>query len=173
MRARVAEQKAQEILSTIGYQQLPIKVEEIVKKLNIELVRKDLPSEIHGALYVSGIERPIIIVNKSQSSRRIRFTIAHELGHYLLKHGAEMHVDKQILFRDERSSTAQDNAEIAANVFAAELLMPRELVFEKYSEFVKEVFKDDDALVSKLAEVFEVSSVAMGYRLKNLKLIVD
>ena len=48
-----------------------------------------------------------------------------------------------------------------ANRFAAELLMPAEAV-----EYLVRTMKD--ATVAKMASRFDVSQVAMGYRLKNL-----
>jgi Zn-dependent peptidase ImmA (M78 family) len=102
----------------------------------------------------------------------VRFTIAHELGHYFVNQGTDVHVDKQILFRSEQSSNAMERSEIAANAFAAELLMPSEIVHQKYAELCKRIYRDDDALVDELAKLFGVSTVAMGFRLKNLGLIL-
>ena len=63
---------------------------------------------------------------------RQRFTIAHEIGHFLLHTDEDVHIDEKrpIGRRDDLSSQAVDACEIEANQFAAELLMPESLVRE-------------------------------------------
>ncbi|WP_027705042.1 ImmA/IrrE family metallo-endopeptidase [Zymobacter palmae] len=96
--------------------------------------------------------------NSYENVLRSRFTIAHELGHILLGHVQYDHTPK----RDD-PSTAIDHEEISANSFAAELLMPEERV--------KRLFQGG-ATLSELANIFDVSEIAMQYRLKNLGLIL-
>ena len=96
--------------------------------------------------------------NIDEVSYRSRFTIAHELGHVLLghvKHGCKPLRDTSF------PSHSLDVNEIAANNFAAELLMPENMV--------RHYFKAKPPL-GKIAEVFGVSEAAMMYRLKNLGL---
>lgn len=62
-----------------------------------------------------------VFIPQLTSSRRDRFTIAHELGHYYLHYlHAKEHGDKRF------SRGGQDRAETEANVFASALLMPAE-----------------------------------------------
>lgn len=80
-------------------------------------------SEISGAV---NHKNQTIYINSSESAYRKRFTIAHEIGHIVL-HGRDSdRVDyrKQIGF-----ASGNEMAEIEANRFAAELLMPHD-VFE-------------------------------------------
>ncbi|USK87293.1 ImmA/IrrE family metallo-endopeptidase [Peribacillus asahii] len=51
-----------------------------------------------------------ISVNKNHSRQRQRFTIAHELGHFLLHKGTAIHVDRnfRVNFRNGASSQATD-----------------------------------------------------------------
>lgn len=92
-----------------------------------------------------------------------RFTIAHELGHYFL------HRDRI----DQSSEGLTDNAiyrsglstkeEIEANTFAADLLMPLDIVCEVIDTHNKE---EEGALTpSLLAEKFHVFELAMKVRL--------
>ncbi|WP_052959708.1 ImmA/IrrE family metallo-endopeptidase [Pseudomonas lundensis] len=64
--------------------------------------------------------------------------------------------------RDTSFNNYNDPDEIAANAFAANLLMPEDLVRDLYGSARN---------VQDLAEAFGVSSVAMTYRLKNLGMI--
>jgi len=54
------------------------------------------------------------------------FTIAHEIGHFILHHGeSDLFIDTTyVAFRDSESTKGENRAEIQANQFAAALLMP-------------------------------------------------
>ena len=82
--------------------------------------------------------------------------MAHELGHYALGHGTRPR-DLPTMF----SSRQTDPIERDANKFAAALLMPASAI--KY--LVSQMGVTD---ISDLASTFDVSEVAMEYRLKNL-----
>jgi Zn-dependent peptidase ImmA (M78 family) len=114
--------------------------------------------------------RITIGVNSNQTSRRQRFTIAHEIGH-LRMHNETMIIDKvvRVDYRNEASSQAIDNKEIEANSFAAELLMPRRLIIEEVTKWAaSHSIVDIEELADDLSEIFFVSSAAMNYRLTNL-----
>lgn len=61
----------------------------------------------------------IIVVNNKATLERQRFSIVHELGHFVLKHGV-----LQFAFTSERN-TRSHWQEVQANAFAAEVLMPK------------------------------------------------
>lgn len=99
---------------------------------------------------------PTIRYSDAESTVRQRFTIAHELGHHALGHGAA--------FRDPVAHFSLQNYdpdEASANRFAAELLMPADAI-----EYLLRTTKN--ATIAALASRFGVSQVAMRYRLKNL-----
>ena len=110
----------------------------------------------------------IIGVNSSHSIGRQRFTTAHELGHLILHKDENLHVDERspIGFRNEESSLATKDVEIEANQFAAELLMPAELL-EKEIAALPDDIEAEDAVVL-LADRFQVSEQAMTIRLTSL-----
>ena len=122
----------------------------------------------------SDAERPwLIIVNSEHHASRQRFTLAHELGHLLLHDYTEPHADRGyvIRFRDGRSSAGRVREEIEANQFAAELLMPRDLVLQRASALRLEYVPldaEDDPAVTELARAFGVSRHALLIRLSNL-----
>lgn len=103
--------------------------------------------------------RPTIRYNEDESPVRQRFTIAHELGHHVLGHGAR--------FRDkakEFTLSNYDPVEAEANRFAAALLMPDPLVTNM-------VVRRGITSLSELADRFKVSQVAMKYRLEGMRLL--
>ena len=103
---------------------------------------------------------------------RQRFTVAHELGHLLLHGYTTPHADSnfRVRFRDAESSTGSVREEIEANQFAAELLMPRELVAAQATRIGLDYASpdDDDPKLSRLARAFQVSKLALSIRLAGL-----
>lgn len=108
-----------------------------------------------------------IYVNKTDSMNRKRFTIAHELGHYFLKHlenkGEYVDMHREALYTN-------DPNELDANEFAACLLMQSDIVINKF-KVLKNVGFSQDYIIYKLSEIFIVSQAAMKNRLRNLRLI--
>lgn len=166
------EDRARSLLEEQGINYAPVPVHEIAESQGIEVSYDHFDGDVSGMLFRKDA-LVAIGINSSHSPTRQRFTLAHELGHFLLHDGRPVIVDKsvRINYRDERSSLATDSEEIQANQFAAELLMPRNIVFD-------EVIKahgsaddiDEDWFVDELAQQFDVSRQAMEYRLINLGL---
>lgn len=113
----------------------------------------------------------VIFVNAEHRSTKKRFTIGHEIGHYL-KHKDKIgpnteHVDtvqrvldKNALYRNERPmNDTEEQMEIEANAVAADILMPEDL-------FVKAFHETND--IEMLAEQFWVSPAAAAFRAKIL-----
>ncbi len=115
-------------------------------------------------------EKYKIYIHDGCSENRKRFTLAHEIWHYCLHKdylkdtGPFIDNDNTLYNRPWYFNLSEDlkNKEEEANFFAAEILMPWDLV--------KEAYNKDDSL-QKLADFFSVSTEAMFYRLKNLSLI--
>ena len=92
---------------------------------------------------------------------RRRFSVAHEVGHFLLHTGAgPQGVFCRVGDLRPDPDSPERLRERQANRFAAELLMPRELVEREVARLGPDPFT--------LARVFAVSDVAMGFRLVNL-----
>jgi Zn-dependent peptidase ImmA (M78 family) len=137
--------------------------------LGIEIRQEPFEGEISGVLYRDG-QSSIIGVNSLHHRNRQRFTIAHEIGHFLL-HEFDVHVDRRyrIVLRDENSSLATDPSEIDANCFAAELLMPYDFLERDVPKYMRD-FEEETGL-EQLAGLYGVSRQAMAFRLANLGLI--
>ena len=146
----------------------PVPVDKLAERLGIKVIVAPLQSNVSGALINDG-GKYYIAVNSTHHRNRQRFTIAHEIGHYSLEHGMGEHIDREftVIMRDENSSTAEDANEIAANQFAAALLMPKDFMLR---EFVRLGSFDDEA-VTRLALRYQVSELALQLRLRNLGLL--
>ncbi|MBI2436645.1 MAG: ImmA/IrrE family metallo-endopeptidase [Candidatus Magasanikbacteria bacterium] len=106
------------------------------------------------------LDQKIIYINEHDPSYRQSFTVAHELGHIVLEHQPSK-VEVQYLYRNTNITTTDEEKE--ANVFAANLLMPKifiEKIMKQYN-----LHKED---VNTLAGIFGVSPQAMNLRLKYL-----
>jgi Zn-dependent peptidase ImmA (M78 family) len=145
-----------------------VPVQKIAKLEGIQVVDIPATDDISGALVRSG-GRVIIAVNPRHHIHRRRFTIAHELGHFFKHADVETHVDQdfRINFRDARSSGAVDWMEIAANEYAASLLMPTGFLLHDLTRPQHLT----ESRVQSLATRYEVSTLAMRLRLTNLGML--
>lgn len=130
-----------------------LKLIELRDDLRVEFVSLDL--SISGKLSRDG-DKWVISVNKEHSRNRQRFTLAHELAHYVLHKSEKESFTDTVFFR----GMSVNNIEYAANNFAAKLLMPEDRV--------RRLVREGVASVEKLAESFGVSVAAMLYRVKQL-----
>ncbi len=169
------ERRARDLLQEQKITEPPVPVETIAKNIGAKIVFEpfDGTDDISGILYQDGPYN-IIGINSVHHRNRQRFSIAHEIGHLVL-HKKKLFIDKavKIDFRDSTSSKAINAEEIAANAFAAELLMSREFVVSEIERILKRkrsMAKDD--LIATLSGIFEVSTKAMEYRLNNLGFLV-
>src|SRR5690348_3875694 len=119
-----ARRRAEELVSAVGIQRPPVDVNTIALHIGVPIVHMDLEGDVSGLL-ASTKGSSVIVVRKGDHENRKRFTIAHEIGHYYLRHqfevGEHVHVDRgnYISLRGPRSSQGIDPKEIEANQFAA------------------------------------------------------
>lgn len=154
------------ILSAHNVTQPPVPVERIARGLGAVINYSPFEGELAGML-VRTKEKTIIGVNTLHHHNRQRFTIAHECGHLVL-HRDEVHIDRKFTVkrRDQISSLAIDAQEIEANRFAAELLMPFDMIINELIE--SDVDYEDAADVKRLSSKYKVSAQAMSNRLSNI-----
>lgn len=100
-----------------------------------------------------------VIYNKNHHVFRQRFTFAHELGHLVLEHDIKVKKYKEIINLQTKSPMEQE-----ANIFAAELLMPKDLL----KEHIKNNSIKD---VKQLSRSFQVSEDAMWFKINSDNLI--
>jgi Zn-dependent peptidase ImmA (M78 family) len=125
---------------------------EVEERAGVPAVFLALDSEVAG-WYVPA---PLIFLNGDQPSVRLRFTLAHELGHHWMEHG-------QMVDSVEKLYDRLDPKEVEANAFAAEFLTQKAAV----QRFVdgEEGGKVSLDLVVRLAALFGISAQAALIRL--------
>ncbi len=169
-----ARNQAESLVESLGIKNPAVDVIAVAKGLGIEVIVTDLDEDISGVL-VTGQRGSCIAVRKGDVAARRRFSIAHEIGHYYLRHqfqtGEHVHVDRGHLIshRSSRSSSGTDLKEIEANQFSACLLMPSKLLRER----IKALDTDQlfDSHISQLSKEFQVSEQAMAIRLSALRML--
>ena len=167
------EEAARHVLNREGIDHWPVKVDRIAKRAGIKIQYSPLDDELSGMAFYKG-DVAVIGVNARHHVRRQRFTIAHEIGHFelhdeVLRKG--MHVDKVItmLNRDANAASGTISIEVEANQFAAELLMPKDLVLRYMDEEGLDYgCVPDDEAMEVMARAFNVSTTAMTYRIAKI-----
>lgn len=127
-----ARDVAWRILLDCRIDRLPVDLNVICKKLGVRTVSykaaktliaerglSDIIARSDGLTFYAG-DMPVILYNESCIAGRIRFTVAHELGHIILGHVAPGDVTTV----NREPTPGDDPQETAANQFAARLLAP-------------------------------------------------
>ena len=164
---------AQMILDRLGIEEVPIPIVAIMKSLNFQVVAGELKDEISGIIGIDDDlaknfkSSKVIAINNKDNVGHQRFTMAHELAHYLF----DFDVSNQIVYYNTYNTFEDENEEERrANYFAANLLMP-EKKFKK--EFDNVVIKNNlYVTVEKLSQIFQVSGEAVRRRISELSLQV-
>lgn len=123
----------------------PVPVEQIASSLGFEMREVALPRGVDARLRRDGAER-VIEIAAGQHVHRHRFSIAHELGHFVLRH----------------ENLTSQVAEAEANRFAGALLAPGRWLAPDYRKGLKM-----EALVAR----YGVSSQVIFIALKNARVI--
>jgi len=127
--------------------------------------------EFHACIvYDKETDKYKIFVNPDQPLERQRFSIAHELAHFIL-HNSKLK-EKGILNRNplDIPNRKEDSQ---ADSLAAEILMPEKFVNEFMQE--KEISKANvvkQSIVSKISDYFRVSRTVAAIRLRKLNYYV-
>ena len=132
--------------------------------------RKNLDDETSGFVYVdSKTNSTVIGLMSCHSKTRQRFTLAHELGHFVMHKttGGHLHVDEKdffVRFRDKHSGDGSDQQEKEANAFAAELLMPKHFLERDVKQLKDGVSISDEKAIRSMANRYGVSLRALLFR---------
>ena len=134
--------------------ELPVSVTRIAKEFGIHVFKSSgWPDKLSG-LIRKNQEKYEIFVNGQHPLVRRRFTIAHELAHFIL-HRDEIGngITDDVLYR----SGLSNKMEKEANQLAADILMPWKLL--------DPILDSGESDICKLANMFEVSPSTMSIRL--------
>jgi len=203
----IPEEKIEDLvaenLAKISYSGSTVPLRELRRSLRVNAREASVSGEeamsrnAFGKITFNPLEIVIFRDHPDLTVPRRQFTVAHELGHYLLGHGRYMQQEfcgGSDIERDGRSGIlALDIArmEWQANRFASCLLLPREQFIASFIKLIEQhnikdkgygvLYVDNGpwnlrtfiSIVGTLASEFGVSQSVVEYRLKNLGLLND
>lgn len=108
--------------------------------------------QIEGFCYRRGVEA-IILYDASKQHSRVRFTIAHEIGHLILRH--HLVPPDKVFAEGAKPASYKDYKEVEADTFAGALIRPAVLI-RKFSIF------DTDAIANGFDVSKECASVGLS-----------
>ncbi len=152
-----ARAKAKEVLRKQHIMRPPVVPREIAESYGLRVEVVDLPSDLKRVAGFIDFSENQILVNSADHYNRQTFTIAHELGHFLLhKELFAEHPERYMVLLRLPLEAQTDPLEKEANAFAADLLVPLDMLnlYRKY------------ATEEDLANLFAVSSEVIRYRMK-------
>lgn len=132
----------------------PVRITAITDEYNIKVYNSEMDSNISGAIIKEG-DNYVIYVNDKHHANRQRFTIAHEIAHYILhKDRIGDNLTDNAMYRSKLSNSFERQA----NILASEILMPVNFVLQ----FIKE-----NKSIEEMADLFQVSEEAMRIRIRQ------
>lgn len=152
----------------------PVDISKLLEKMGVSTIARDFSDieetlgksmgSILGAAFTNN-QKLAIFYKKSDTLHRKKFTIAHELGHCCLHCPDDE--SSHIQFRFEPFITLLSKEELEkekeANIFAGQLLIPKESLMKQYEKMIV-------PSLTRLSEIFDVSTSVMAARLDYLKL---
>ena len=146
------------ILKMANVASAPVDVKKIAELLGFQVIPFSFPDKRRGVTHIED-DVMAIGVNSRHSAVMQRYTIAHELGHYLCGHQMyeKTFVDDETKYYDHHFQQEKE-----ADAFAAELLMPKEFLERDLAKYGLDI--------PKLKELYQVSKQALWIRLTSLRL---
>ena len=163
---------ATEIREMFGLKETPTQIANILNKVGFKIYSLEMDETLSGRIGIANEfkeilgSKKILQINSKDNRGHQRFTMAHELGHYIFDYdGHNRYANAYSLAEDDVNSPG----EIRVNRFAAALLMPKNIFIDKYTAR-KTLGLDEVSICKSLAEEFEVSETAVSKRIVELGL---
>jgi Zn-dependent peptidase ImmA (M78 family) len=155
--------RALESYKELGY----VDIIKIATELGIDVYGVEDKIEDAEIVYDENTGKFSINVNNSQVFTRQRFSVAHELAHYIL-HKDDIKEEKAIA-RHDKSDIGYDNREKEADDLAAELLLPEEAL----NDYISQLKIDKSSLINEstvrdISSKFKLSLTMVIVRLRKL-----
>lgn len=174
MSRREIEKRAEAFCKEHKIDEYPVGIIGLCQKHDIQVFEERLPENVSGFIVAGANHMPedlfedfskynadnLIVVNSSDSAQRRRFTIAHELAHYVL------HREEDEPLYAHRDAGQHSSIETEANLFASNILMPEELVKDALRDLGKYI--PFSIKVQCISRDFAVSTEAASIRLNQL-----
>lgn len=161
---RQGQQAAAELRRFLDFKEIavPLNIFREFRRLGVHVFRRQLGQSAISGIYIKHpVAGDCVLVNYSEDLYRQRFTAAHEVAHAILDDEKDFVVS--FTKRDKK-----DFSEMRANAFAADFLMPPELL-----EKIPDPTNWNSNKILSYARKLMVNPEALAYALKSSKLISD
>lgn len=137
----------------------PVNLWYILTWEGLQLYEFPFPAEADEIAWMINIEEKIILVNENDEDFNKPFTVAHELGHWMLH---RMFLEKNpekysIVFKKKKPDDDYDLLEREADCFARNLLIPK---------FMLDTYKNN-LWIMELAKLFSISPLLLEKRISQ------
>lgn len=141
--------------------QTPVKLGALAKDLGIEVFRSSMKPGISGLIEPSDTAPSgfRIKINRHESVERQRFTLAHEISHFLLH---REFIRNGVIDNTMYRSSLSNKQEIEANKLASKIVMPDAAISQLRQNYSGLTF---DEMVHRMARDLRVSEPAMRIKL--------
>lgn len=155
------KEKAESIIeNTWKTLEIPVCPLKIAARLGLPVLADPNLNVLGSIKFDEGMNSYLISYNSSESETRQRFTVSHELGHYILGHGTCYDTEEQFRVHNKNVN------EVDSNIFAVCLLIPEKSINAMIR--IRNICSIND-----LSKMFKVSMSAMKWRLKMLGYTVN
>lgn len=171
-----AKMAADEILSVFSLSDGPLQIGSLMNRLNFELYTNKFDDDTISGILALNLKNEqdntaypdkIIMVNQNDNVGHQRFTIAHELAHYIFDSSDDNEYYEAYYRTDIQRE--KEVREYRANQFADNLLMPAN-TFKKRYQYLTTKANNLDFIIQILCDDFGVSATAIKKRLLELNL---
>jgi len=157
---------ARHLLHSMQYRP-PLNIKSLVRDHNIEIINTTVERTVRGML-AFGDPRAMIMINSWYDKSQQRFSLAHLFGHFILHKDIGPFLVDSATHDEKNSSQTRRRQEQDANEFATELLMPEEILRERFAKRPPYVYSSN--VVQPLSVQFGVSELVFALRLSQLGL---
>jgi Zn-dependent peptidase ImmA (M78 family) len=172
LRNRTYEDHIEEVLEEFNNKvnwtgDIPKMIKEIGNKLDTFIIQIPMKDPEFGACYLDTSYSKYLLLNSSQARNKMYFSFCHDVYHILrgttgyINEMREVHLNQ---------SYFDDEIEMKANFFAANLLMPKIQFRNLFNKYTSENEKLEDVTI-KLMAFFEAPYISVLLRICELKLI--
>lgn len=170
MDKKIIEEKANKVLRDFNYTGGEVDIISLVKTYGFIVGNANLPNDDDGFILVEKgagnklnvNSDKIIGVNRKRGLFDKRFTIAHEIGHYILNNGNEQEI---FAHRENKKGKCEEENDI--DYFAACLLMPKE-DFTKELKNLESLGYREGYIVEFLKEKYKVPPLSVIRRIQEV-----
>lgn len=156
-----AREIARKLLKDNGIKRPPVDLKTILNKKGYTYLEMDNFMDNIDAIFLNKDDRIYAAVNAKHHIHRQRFSLAHELGHILLRHNL-MYYESLVSLdnppTEKLHTPTESSFEVEANAFAGELLVPLDML--------KMEFKKTKDL-QEISRIFVVSKEVIGIAISN------